>query len=104
MAISRGPGNGSVTAGESIGGVRPSPGAALLESDRDVVQSDAPACSVLAAPGDGRTPKTPPPPPLTGYRASSFPSHLGTIAAYPKTGIPQKKVRSEEHTSELQSL
>ena len=34
-------GNGSVTAAKGFGGVRPSPGAAMLESDGDVRESVA---------------------------------------------------------------
>ena len=45
-----------MTAGEDLGGVRPSSGAAMLESDGDVMKSGASAYSVLAAPEDGRTP------------------------------------------------
>ena len=45
--------------GGCVFGVRPSPGAAMLESNEDVRESRAPACSVVAAPGDGRTPPKP---------------------------------------------
>lgn len=51
-------------AGEGPSGVRPSSGAAMSESDGDVIRSDASACSVVAAPEDGRTPLTSPPPSL----------------------------------------
>ena len=40
-------------------GVRPSSGAAMLESEEDVMKSGASAHSVLAAPEDGRTPPEP---------------------------------------------
>jgi hypothetical protein len=59
--------DGSVTAGQDAGGVRPSSGAAMLESDGDVMKAGASADSVLAAPEDGRTPLTSPPPSLTHY-------------------------------------
>src|ERR1035437_5611789 len=65
--------NGSVTAGEGRGGVRPSSGAAMLESGRDIMKSGASAHSGLAAPEDGRTPIPSSPPPLTHYPAR----HLG---------------------------
>src|ERR1017187_3761739 len=42
--------------GGDASGVRPSPGAAMLESGGDVMESGASAGSVLAAPEDGRTP------------------------------------------------
>ena len=58
---------GSVAAGEGSGGVRPSSGAALLESDGDVMEYGAFACSALAVPEDGRTPLTSRPPSLTQY-------------------------------------
>ena len=60
--------NGSVTAGECLGGVRPSSGAAMLESNGDAIKSGASGYSVLAAPEDGRTPPTSPPPSLRDYR------------------------------------
>src|ERR1035437_181894 len=44
--------NGSVTAGEGRGGVRPSSGAAMLESGTDIMKSGASAHSGLAAPED----------------------------------------------------
>jgi hypothetical protein len=45
-------------AGEGFGGVRPSSGAATLESEEDAAGSGASGYSVLAAPEDGRTPST----------------------------------------------
>jgi hypothetical protein len=42
-----------VPAGDGPGGVRPSPGAAMLESDGALMKSDASASSVLAVPEDG---------------------------------------------------
>jgi hypothetical protein len=60
--------NESVTAGECIGGVRPSSGAAMLESNGNAIISGASGCSVLAAPEDGRTPPTSPSPPLRGLQ------------------------------------
>src|SRR5208337_3319782 len=60
-------GNGSVTAGEDFGGVRPSSGAAMMESEGDAMKSGASAYSVLAAPEDGRTPIASHPPSLTHY-------------------------------------
>src|SRR5208337_1175475 len=60
--------NGSVTAGEDLGGVRPSSGAAMMESEEDAMKSGASAYSVLAAPEDGRTPIASHPPSLTHYR------------------------------------
>jgi len=58
---------GSVTAGECLGGVRPSSGAAMLESNGDAIKSGASGHSVLPAPEDGRTPPTSPPPSLRDY-------------------------------------
>jgi hypothetical protein len=59
--------NGSVTAGESLGGVRPSSGAATLESLANAVSSGASSYSALAAAEDGRTPSASLPPSLTHY-------------------------------------
>ena len=70
-------GNGSVTAGEGPGGVRPSSGAAMSESDGDAMISGASACSAIAAPEDGRTPLTSPPPSLTGYVFRQIQSFCG---------------------------
>ena len=66
--------NGSVAAGEWLGGVRPSSGAAVLESNGDVMKSGASGNSVHAAPGDGRSPPASPPPSLRDYAfmAKSF--------------------------------
>ena len=52
------PGYWVLNGGNWLGGVRPSPGAAMLESDGDLMKSGASAPSVVAAPGDGRTPIT----------------------------------------------
>ena len=52
--------NGSVPAGDGLGGVRPSSGAAMWEGGGALMKSDASAHSVLAAPEDGRTPMTSP--------------------------------------------
>ena len=60
-------GNRSVTAADGLGGVRPSSGAEVLKKDERVMKSRASACAVLAAPEDGRTPLTAPPPSLTHY-------------------------------------
>ncbi len=51
-------GDGSVTAGDRLGGVRPSSGAAMSERERAPMESDASEQPVLAAPEDGRTPIT----------------------------------------------
>src|ERR1035437_4214595 len=59
--------NGSVTAGEGRGGVRPSSGAAMLESGREIMKSGASPRPGLAAPEDGRTPIASSPPSLTHY-------------------------------------
>jgi hypothetical protein len=56
-----------VTAGESLGGVRPSSGAATLESLANAVSSGASSYSALAAAEDGRTPSASLPPSLTHY-------------------------------------
>jgi hypothetical protein len=66
--------SGLVTAGECLGGVRPSSGAAMLESDGDVMKSGAAGYSMLAAPEDGRTPPTSPPPSLRDYSALNIPA------------------------------
>jgi hypothetical protein len=60
-------GNGSLTAGEGFGGVRPSSGAATTEKSGAPDSITSPSLSNIAAPGDGRTPKTSPPPSLTHY-------------------------------------
>ena len=49
---------GSATAGDRLGGVRPSSGAAMSERERAPMESDASEQPVLAAPEDGRTPIT----------------------------------------------
>jgi hypothetical protein len=54
--------------GQDVCGVRPSSGAAMLESNGDAIKSGASGYSVLAAPEDGRTPPTSPPPSLRDYR------------------------------------
>src|SRR6266851_204819 len=46
---------GSAAAGDRLGGVRPSSGAAMSERERAPVESDASEQPVLAAPEDGRT-------------------------------------------------
>jgi len=51
-------GAGSATAGDRLGGVRPSSGAAMSERERAPMESDASEQPVLAAPEDGRTPIT----------------------------------------------
>jgi hypothetical protein len=56
-----------VTAGECLGGVRPSPGAAGTESPDAPDFIASPLSSTIAAPGDGRTPPTSLPPSLTDY-------------------------------------
>src|SRR5216117_3090447 len=48
----------SATAGDRLGGVRPSSGAAMSERERAPMESDASEQPVLAAPEDGRTPMT----------------------------------------------
>ena len=48
--------NGSVTAEATSSECARPPGAAILESDGDLMESGTPAYSALAAPGDGRTP------------------------------------------------
>jgi hypothetical protein len=61
---SHSPSNGSVTVGEDLGGVRPSPGAATTEyaDAPDFITSSS--LSNIAAPEDGRTPIPSPSPPL----------------------------------------
>src|SRR2546422_7199402 len=51
-------GSGSATAGDRLGGVRPSSGAAMSERERAPMESDASEQPVLAAPEDRRTPIT----------------------------------------------
>ena len=46
----------AVDGGGEVGGVRPSSGAAMLDSNGDAMKSGASSDSVLAAPEDGRTP------------------------------------------------
>jgi hypothetical protein len=53
---------GSVTAGECLGGVRPSSGAAMLESNGEAMKPGALGYLVLAAPEEGRSPPTSPSP------------------------------------------
>jgi hypothetical protein len=60
--------NGSVTAGEFLGGVRPSSGAASAESPDAPSFITARLPSNIAAPEDGRTPPSSLSPSLTHYR------------------------------------
>ena len=48
-------GTGSATAGDRLGGVRSSSGAAMSERERAPMESDASEQPVLAAPEDGRS-------------------------------------------------
>jgi hypothetical protein len=71
--------NGSVTAGEDLGGVRPSSGAAMIEREGDTMNSGTSAYSVLAAPEDGRTPIAAHPSSLTHYGAATRRAHPGFL-------------------------
>ena len=89
------PRNGSATAGECLGGVRPSSGAAMLESNGDAMKLGASGNSVHAAPEDGRTPPTSPPPSLRDYAAAVFgidggPAH-DTVYIYSMSGLTRRQ-------------
>jgi hypothetical protein len=73
--------NGQVRAGEDVGGVRPSSGAASNKQDGMPDSATSPSLSNIAAPGDGRTPLTslPPSPKMTRKLAEA--RAVGSVGA-----------------------
>ena len=88
-------GNGSVTAGECLGGVRPSSGAATTKHADVFDFITSPSLSNVVAPEDGRTLPSSLPPSLTGYKNGKnlLPPQLLSKWITPVGGLLQPAVR-----------